>query len=72
MMPEPLMSSLPLIPLTDGCQVVMEARDPDTGAEVTGVDVTAVSIYGDDISESTGSSDAAVAALLLPGPESTG
>lgn len=41
-----LLAPMPLITLDAGCTLTLEAIDPDTGAAVTGVTVSAVAIYG--------------------------
>ena len=51
-----LIAPLPLITLDAGCTITVEAIDPDTGANVTGVDVSQVTIYG--VNAVTGESEA--------------
>jgi hypothetical protein len=45
-----LIAPLPLITLDAGCTLTVEAIDPDTGAAVTGVTVSQVTIYADNSS----------------------
>ena len=44
-----LKAGIPVLALYDGMQIVFEAFDPTTGAAVTGVVVSNVAIYGDDL-----------------------
>lgn len=48
-MPQTLEGVCPSLVLDNGCKVVIEARDPTTGAAVTGVTVTNVNVYGLDL-----------------------
>lgn len=48
-MPQTLEGTLPGMPVNYGCKVVLEARDPTDGTEVSGVQVTDVNIYGLDL-----------------------
>jgi len=66
-MPQTLEGTLPGVPLTDGQQVVLEARDPTSGNAVAGVTVSNVAIYGLDLSAGT---DATLAGpfMWVPGP----
>jgi len=48
-MPQTLEGTCPALPLDNGCQVVIEARDPTTGAAVSGVTVSNINIYGLDL-----------------------
>jgi hypothetical protein len=43
-----LIAPLPLVTLDAGCTITLEAIDPDTGAAVTGVTVSAATIYADN------------------------
>jgi hypothetical protein len=52
-MPQTLEGTLPGVPLTDGQQVVIEARDPTSGAAVSGVTVSNINIYGLDLTADT-------------------
>ena len=49
-MPQTLEGTCPGFPIDNGCQVVIEARDPTTGNAVSGVTVSNVNIYGLDLS----------------------
>ena len=57
---------MPELTLTVDCQEIIDAIDPTTGAQVTGVTVTNPTIYGDDLSG--GGTDNSPNALLVPGP----
>jgi hypothetical protein len=43
-----LLASLPPLTLDAGCTVTVEAVNPTTGAAITGVTVSAVTIYADN------------------------
>jgi hypothetical protein len=70
-MPQTLEGTLPGVPLTDGQQIVLEARDPTSGAAVTGVKVSNIAIYGLDLTAGT---DASLAGPFqwVSGPTDTG
>ena len=59
----------PALPIDNGCRVVIEVRDPTTGAEVSGVQVSNVNIYGLDLSAGDGTAELAGPFLYVPGPE---
>jgi hypothetical protein len=56
----PIIAPLPEIDLGPGCQVVLEAIDPSTGATVAGVVITDATIYAEDVS--------GLGFDILPGP----
>ena len=66
-----LQAGLVQVPLTPGCQVVWEAINPTTGAQVAGVTVTNPTVYGRDLTagaEQGASTIADVEPLFLPLP----
>lgn len=48
-----LLAPLPFVTLDAGCTVTFEAIDPQTGATVTGVAITAATIYANNDAETT-------------------
>lgn len=62
-----LKSGIPFLALDGGMSVVFEAIDPATGAAVTGVKVSAVAIYADNLYTPPGEPAPALKAGLLPG-----
>lgn len=65
-MPQTLEGTLPGVPLTDGQQIVLEARDPTTGNAVSGVTVANTNIYGLDLSGDA--TELSGPFMWLPGP----
>ena len=58
---------MPVITLNSGCTVTLEAIDPASGANVTGVTVTLAAFYGLNL-DSTGTGDT-LPPEALPGSE---
>lgn len=55
--------------LPDGYQVVWAAIDPNTGADVTGVIVSGVSLFGTNLGDGSGGGTTVVGPfMLVPGP----
>lgn len=53
--------------LFGGARVVLEARDPTTGAELGGVDVTSITLYAGPVGGDSGPlDDSALAVWLQP------
>jgi hypothetical protein len=66
-----LQATMPTVVLDSGCQIVLVAISPTTGAPVSGVTVDRIAIYGDDVSDDAGSSSTAavpVEPLFVPLP----
>lgn len=66
-MPQTLEGTLPGMPVNYGCKVVLEARDPTDGTEVSGVEVTDVNIYGLDLNP-LAAQELVGPLLYVPGP----
>lgn len=64
-------STFPSLPLTAYCEVVWEARDPVTGAVVSGVKITNPVLYGVDLNPQPGGNGTTEKAtpLWLPTPD---
>lgn len=60
-------AGMPMLTLDAGCTVTLEAIDPLTGANVTGVTVSAVAIYG--VNQTPGAKLDAPPVLLAYSPE---
>lgn len=67
-MAQPLEAPCPILPLNDGCRIVLEARDATTGNAVTGVFVNNVAIYGVNLADAQTVADSGPF-MWLPGPE---
>ncbi len=66
-MAQTLEGTCPALPLDNGCKVVIEARDPTSGAAVASVTVSNINIYGLDLTGDAGTSPGDY--LLVPGPQ---
>ena len=53
-MAEPLIATMPALPLTAYCTVEWVAIDPTTGNDVSGVTITNPTLYGVDLSGTVG------------------
>jgi hypothetical protein len=64
-----LKAGIPVLALYDGMLVQFEAISPTTGAAITGVVVSNVAIYGDDLTSDleSGGATPVLAFGLLPG-----
>ena len=64
-----LVAGIPQLALDGGMSIVFEAIDPTTGAAVSGVVVSNVAIYADDLSQTAlaGITPPTLAAGFLPG-----
>jgi hypothetical protein len=58
----------PLLDLPDGYTVVWAAVDPTTGADVAGVVVSGVSIFGTKLGTGVGATFPVGPYMLVPGP----
>lgn len=68
-MAPPVKASMPqLLDLPDGYVIVWEAIDPSTGANVAGVKVGNVSIFGTALGSLGTTGDSVGPFLLVPGP----
>jgi hypothetical protein len=65
-----LIGPLPLVTLDAGCTITFEAIDPDTGAAVTGVTISAAAIYATNVvpAEPVAAPDETLTLAELDGP----
>jgi hypothetical protein len=66
-----LIGPMPIVTLFGGATIAFEAVDPTTGANVSGVEVSAALVSAEDLTvtpESTETPSVANTAVFLPGP----